>query len=136
VKEQRLADFAAGRFRVLVSKPSICGFGLNWQHAARMSFVGVTDSWEAYYQAVRRCWRFGQRQEVHVHVFASEAEGAVVANLKRKDQSASAMSAAMASETRAAVQESVLGFSRDTNEYRADRAVKIPNFLEQTPCNA
>jgi superfamily II DNA or RNA helicase len=135
-KESRLADFAHGRVRVLVSKPSICGFGLNWQHAARMAFVGVTDSWEAYYQAVRRCWRFGQRQEVHVHVFASEAEGAVVANLKRKDHASSAMSAAMASETRAAVQESVLGFSRDTNDYRADRVVQIPRFLEQTPCNA
>jgi predicted Zn-dependent protease len=59
-----------------------------------------------------------------------------VANLKRKDQASSAMSAAMASETRAAVQESVLGFSRETNEYRADRVVQIPHFLEQTPCNA
>jgi hypothetical protein len=52
VKEQRLADFVAGKFRVLVSKPSICGFGLNWQHSARMAFVGVTDSFESYYQAV------------------------------------------------------------------------------------
>ena len=66
VKEQRLADFAAGRIRVLVSKPSICGFGLNWQHSARMAFVGVTDSFESYYQAVRRCWRFGQKRDVHV----------------------------------------------------------------------
>ena len=71
VKEQRLTDFAAGKFRVLVSKPSICGFGLNWQHASHMAFVGVTDSFEAYYQAVRRCWRFGQKRDVHVHVFAS-----------------------------------------------------------------
>ena len=60
VKERRLHDFAHGKIRVLVSKPSICGFGLNWQHCNHMAFVGVTDSFEAYYQAVRRCWRFGQ----------------------------------------------------------------------------
>jgi hypothetical protein len=56
-KERKLIDFAEGRIRVLVTKPSIAGFGLNWQHCARMAFVGVTDSWESYYQAVRRCWR-------------------------------------------------------------------------------
>jgi glutamine synthetase len=75
----------------LVSKPSICGFGLNWQHSARMAFVGVTDSFESYYQAVRRCWRFGQKRDVHVHVFASSAEGAVVANLRRKERDAMEM---------------------------------------------
>ena len=84
VKEQRLHDFAHGKIQVLVSKPSICGFGLNWQHCARMAFVGVTDSFEAYYQAVRRCWRFGQQRPVDVHVFASQQEGAVVANLRRE----------------------------------------------------
>lgn len=89
-KERRLADFAAGRIRVLVTKPSIAGFGLNWQHCARMAFVGVTDSFESYYQAVRRCWRFGQKRDVHVHVFASSAEGAIVANLKRKERDAMA----------------------------------------------
>ena len=77
-KVARLMDFAEGRIRVLVSKPSICGFGLNWQHCARMAFVGVTDSYEAYYQAVRRCYRFGQRRGVNVHVFSSELEGAVI----------------------------------------------------------
>jgi SNF2 family DNA or RNA helicase len=53
-----------------------------------MAFVGVTDSYEAYYQAVRRCWRFGQSREVHVHIFASKAEGAIVSNLKRKEREA------------------------------------------------
>ncbi len=130
VKEQRLADFAAGKFRVLVSKPSICGFGLNWQHAARMAFVGVTDSFEAYYQAVRRCWRFGQKRDVHVHVFASESEGAVVANLKRKERDAALMAESLSTETRDAVMESVTGQKRQTNTYNAAHRVMVPAFLK------
>jgi superfamily II DNA or RNA helicase len=129
VKEQRLADFAAGKFRVLVSKPSICGFGLNWQHAARMAFVGVTDSFESYYQAVRRCWRFGQKRDVHVHVFASEAEGAVVANLRRKERDAIQMAESLSAETRDAVMQSVTGSTRQTNIHNAAHRVKVPGFL-------
>jgi hypothetical protein len=130
VKEQRLRDFASGKIRVLVTKPSIAGFGLNWQHCARMSFVGVTDSFESYYQAVRRCWRFGQTRTVCVHIFASEREGAVVANLKRKEADALAMSEMLSGETRAAVQANVLGMVRQTNPYNATRRVTVPRFLE------
>ncbi len=130
VKEQRLADFAAGKFRVLVSKPSICGFGLNWQHSARMAFVGVTDSFESYYQAVRRCWRFGQKRDVHIHVFASSAEGAVVANLKRKERDATAMAESLSAETRDAVMQSVTGTTRQTNTYNAAKSVVVPSFLK------
>lgn len=128
-KERKLLDFAAGKIRVLVTKPSIAGFGLNWQHCARMAFVGVTDSWEAFYQAVRRCWRFGQAREVHVHVFASEREGAVVANLKRKEADAEAMSDALSAETREAVRANVHGLTRDTNDYTPSRAIEAPAWL-------
>lgn len=130
VKEHRLADFAAGKFRVLVSKPSICGFGLNWQHSARMAFVGVTDSFEAYYQAVRRCWRFGQTRDVHVHVFASSAEGAVVANLKRKERDAQLMAQSLSAETHDAVMQSVTGTVRSTNTHNATNPVAVPSFLK------
>lgn len=128
-KERRLADFAEGRARVLVSKPSICGWGLNWQHAARMAFVGVTDSYEAYYQAVRRCWRFGQKREVHVHIFASKAEGSIVANLKRKEREAGMMADALGAETRDAVMQEVTGSHRETNEYNASRTVQVPAWM-------
>jgi hypothetical protein len=131
VKEQRLADFAAGRARVLVTKPSLAGFGLNWQHAARMAFVGVTDSYEAYYQAVRRCWRFGQKREVHVHIFASKAEGSIVANLKRKEREAGEMAESLGAETREAVQSEVVGLTRETNLYNAVHRVKVPAFLKE-----
>ena len=90
-KRRVLLDFAEGRVRVLVTKPSIAGFGMNWQHCAHMAFVGVSDSWEQYYQAVRRCWRFGQTRSVTVHVIAADTEGAVVANLNRKDSQAAEM---------------------------------------------
>lgn len=129
-KERRLADFAAGRIRVLVTKPSIAGFGLNWQHCARMAFVGVTDSFESYYQAVRRCWRFGQTRDVHVHVFASDAEGAVVANLKRKERDALQMAESLSAETREAVMTEVTGLTRQTNTYAANSRVSVPSFLE------
>ena len=128
-KERRLRDFAEGRARVLVSKPSICGWGLNWQHSARMAFVGVTDSYEAFYQAVRREWRFGQTRDVHVHVFASKAEGAVVANLKRKEREAGEMAEALSDETRDAVMQEVTGTRRETNTYNASQRVAVPAFL-------
>ena len=130
VKQQRLQDFAAGKFRVLVSKPSICGFGLNWQHSARMAFVGVTDSFEAYYQAVRRCWRFGQKRDVHVHVFASSAEGAVVQNLRRKERDAASMAESLSEETRDAVMQEVTGTTRQTNTHNAAHKVTVPAFLK------
>lgn len=131
VKERRLRDFAEGRIRVLVTKPSIAGWGLNWQHCARMAFVGVTDSFEAYYQAVRRCWRFGQKREVHVHIFASKSEGAVVANLKRKERDAQRMAESLSAETHDAVMAQVVGAARQTNDYNAVHTVTVPAWMRR-----
>lgn len=119
-----------GNVQVMISKPSVFGWGLNWQHCARMAFVGVTDSFEAYYQAVRRCWRFGQQRPVDVHVFASQQEGAVVANLRRKEADARAMADAMAAETLDAVRENILGRTKDTNPYHATARMLVPSFME------
>lgn len=85
VKAQRMLDFTHGKLRVLISKPSICGFGMNWQHCARMAFVGLNDSFEQFYQAVRRCHRFGQTRPVHVHIFVADSEGQILNNIKRKE---------------------------------------------------
>jgi superfamily II DNA or RNA helicase len=128
-KERLLHDFKTGKARVLITKCSIAGFGLNWQHCCRMAFVGVTDSFEAYYQAVRRCWRFGQKKPVDVHIFASNQEGAVVQNLKRKEADAKKMAEAMAAETIEAVRSAVIGRKKETNPYTADKAMNIPTFL-------
>lgn len=128
-KEQRLADFAAGKTRVLISKPSICGFGLNWQHCADVAFVGLTDSWEAYYQAIRRCWRFGQKRPVHVHVFASELEGAVVRNVERKSRDAEALGEALSRETAGVVQAEVIGGSRLSSTSNHTEKTQFPTFI-------
>jgi superfamily II DNA or RNA helicase len=128
-KERKLIDFAGGKIRVLVTKPSIAGWGLNWQHCRNVGFVGVTDSWESYYQAVRRCWRFGQKRDVHVHIFASEQEGSVVANLKRKEKDAIAMADALAAEVIGNVKADVLCQRRESNNYTASSKVQLPSFM-------
>jgi hypothetical protein len=88
-KARRVRGFVDGEIRVLVSKPRILGFGMNFQHCARMAFLGLSDSYESYYQCIRRCWRFGQRQPVDVHVIVSDAERLVVENVRRKQRDAS-----------------------------------------------
>lgn len=93
VKTDRLLGFADGKYRVLITKPKVAGFGMNWQHCGEMIFVGLSDSFEQYYQAVRRCWRQGRSGPVNVHVITADTEGAVVANIKRKqDQADNVMS--------------------------------------------
>jgi DNA modification methylase len=80
-KATALLDFADGKIKRLITKPSIAAFGLNWQHCARMAFVGLSDSYEAYYQAIRRCYRYGQTRVVHAHVVLSELEGQIAVNV-------------------------------------------------------
>ncbi len=92
VKRNAVLGFVAGDIRVLISKVRIVGYGLNFQHCHQMAFVGIGDSYEQYYQAIRRCWRFGQRHPVSAHIVVSEAETAVVDNVRRKERAASAMS--------------------------------------------
>jgi superfamily II DNA or RNA helicase len=83
-KEERMNAFSEGRARVLISKPSICGFGMNWQHASRMVFASISYSYESFYQAIRREWRFGQKKPVNVHVVISDAELPVWRTIERK----------------------------------------------------
>ena len=128
-KEARILGWMAGERPIILSKPSIMGWGVNMQRAARMAFVGVTDSYEAYYQAIRRIWRFGQKRECHAHIFASKAEGAIVANLKRKEREAAQMAESLSAETADAVLAEVTGTHRQTNPHQADRAVNVPAFL-------
>lgn len=100
VKESNLTAFSTGQARVIITKPSIAGFGLNWQHAARMAFVGLSFSYESFYQAVRRCWRFGQKRQVDVHVACADTEESIWQIVSRKagdhDAMKTEMTAAMA----------------------------------------
>ena len=90
-KENALIGFSTGKIRVLITKPSIAGHGMNWQHSCHMVFVGLSDSYEMFYQAVRREWRFGQKRPVECYVVTASTEGAVVTNIRRKERQASEM---------------------------------------------
>ena len=99
-KEAGLADFATGARKVIITKPSVAGQGLNWQHCARVAFVGRTFSYEAWYQAVRRCWRFGQTRPVEVHIIVAEGEDQIGRVIDRKAEGHAAMKLAMANAMR------------------------------------
>lgn len=129
-KEQKLEDFSLGKIRVLVTKPSICGFGMNWQHCADTAFVGLNDSFEQVYQAVRRFYRFGQTKPVNVHFIASEIEGAVVANIKRKEVQAEHMAEQMVAHMKDLSAESIRGAIRETASYDAINEMIIPTWLQ------
>jgi hypothetical protein len=130
VKERKLLDFTEGRIRVLVTKPSVAGFGMNWQHCADTGFVGLSDSFEQYYQAVRRFWRFGQSKPVNCHIVSAETEGATLANIRRKEADAERMAGAMVRHMADLSSQSVRGMVRDRPNYAPQEPVLIPDWLE------
>lgn len=128
-KTARLEAFSSGKLRCLITKPSIAGFGLNWQNCSHMIFVGLSDSFEMMYQAIRRCWRFGQKNRVYVHIITSEAEGAVRENIIRKEEQAQEMISEMVLYTRELLAENIHGTVKEKSEYRPEKDMKIPEWL-------
>ncbi len=125
-KTARLMGFVNGSVRVLVSKPSIAGWGMNFQRCSHMVFVGLNDSFEQLFQAIRRCWRFGQTQPVHAWFIASTAEGAVVNNLAEKEAAAEHMANEMSRHTATLMTRSL----RDARELvRHEKAMALPAWL-------
>ena len=131
-KEKGITGFLTGENRVLVSKPSIAGFGINAQNAHIEIFVGLSDSFESYYQAVRRCWRFGQEQPVDVYIIISEAEGAVKENIQRKQRDAERMTDELIAFTREFLKSDMKQTKRDVDEYYAFEKMEVPGWLKQT----
>jgi hypothetical protein len=130
VKERKLLDFSEGRIRVLVTKPTVAGFGMNWQHCADTGFVGLNDSFEQYYQAVRRFWRFGQTKPVNCHIVSAETEGATLTNIRRKEADAERMAGAMVRHMADLSTENVRGMVRDRPDYAPTQPVIVPEWLE------
>lgn len=114
-KTDGMMGFTEGRHRVLITKAKIAGFGMNWQHCNQMVFVGLSDSFEQYYQAVRRCWRQGQKRDVNVWIVTTDREGAVVENIRRKQIQADTMMDEMAKIAASFFK----GFDKAKNELRA-----------------
>jgi hypothetical protein len=128
-KERKLIDFSDGNIEKLVTKPSIAGFGMNWQHCNRTGYVGLNDSFEQLYQSVRRFWRFGQRNDVLVDLISDEREGAVIANLRRKEADADRMASAMVRHMQDLSTRAVRGVVRDTPNYNPQTALILPSWL-------
>lgn len=119
-KEARINRFSFGKSKNIITKPSITGFGLNWQHCHNMIFVGMDDSYESYYQAVRRCYRFGQKNKVNVHIISSESEGEVKKNIERKAAQADEMSRQMVAHMRKFTTMEIKGISIEKSDYSRD----------------
>ncbi|UQE74225.1 DEAD/DEAH box helicase [Gordonia sp. PP30] len=99
-KARLLLGFADGEHRVLITKPSIASMGMNWQHCARMAFVGLSDSYEQYYQCIRRCYRYGQHRVVQAHIVLSDLESQIADNVARKERTASQITTALINHSR------------------------------------
>lgn len=128
VKEARMQAWIAGERPVLVTKPSLAGFGLNLQRCARMIFVGLSDSYEAYYQSIRRCWRFGQQRPVHAYIVLTEPEEAIYANVCRKQREAEATSAELAKHVAAFERAEIASVGRREDTPHT-QPVQLPHWL-------
>ena len=124
MKEERLVGFSEGSVRVIVSKPTVAGFGLNWQHCARIAFAGLSFSYEQFYQAVRRCWRFGQTREVDCHIAMADTERNIWDVVSRKAGDHEAMKTEMYSAMRRAHESRQIKI-----DYQPTQAVQLPAWI-------
>jgi len=129
-KEKTMMGFSDGTVQRLVTKPSIAGFGMNWQHCSKVIFVGLSDSYEKFYQAVRRSWRFGQQKTVDCYIVTSAIEGAIVANIKRKEKQAQEMADGMVQNMHVYNSENIKGLQRSQTKYKPQTKIIIPDWMK------
>lgn len=119
-----------GDVRVLIAKPECCAFGLNWQHCRNMVFTGLSDSYEQYYQALRRCWRFGQTESVNVWIVISAMEGCVKENIRQKDEKFQKMQDEMIQLTKETTQKELKQTCRLSTPYEPAVMMVLPAWSE------
>jgi hypothetical protein len=124
-KEERIEAFATGKVKHIIGKPSMIGFGLDWSHCARMAFVGRSYSYETWYQAVRRCWRFGQKDTVIVHLIVAEGENEIGRVIDRKADDHDGMKRAMRDAMRRAVGRS----AATKTPYNPQHKARLPSWI-------
>ena len=129
-KEDGIVGFIDGKYRVMVTKPSVAAWGINAQNAHIEIFVGLSHSFEMYYQAVRRCWRFGQEYPVDVYVIISSAEGEIVKNIARKQADAERMIDELTAQTKERLISDLHSVKRENAEYYAFERMAIPEWLK------
>lgn len=130
-KVQSVLDFTTGKTHSLISKASIIGMGINAQCCHKMIFVGLSDSFEAYYQAVRRCWRFGQQNPVDVHIIISDAEGAVKSNIERKQADAERLTKELVKHTKDILKDDIQATTRIVETYFATEKMIVPEWIKE-----
>lgn len=129
-KANEMLNFSENKTKVLVTKSLIAGFGMNWQNCHNMIFVGVSDSFEQYYQAVRRCWRFGQEKEVNVYLVIGSREGTVKDNLDRKAEQTEKMQKIMVEYTKEITSKEIRCTYRNVTEYNPTITMILPKWEE------
>ena len=127
-KAARLEAFIDTPGAVLVTKPTLAGFGMHFQHRARMAFVGIGDSYEQYYQSVRRCYRFGQTREVRAHVVVADVEQVIYENVLRKEREAQEMARELVKHV-ADYERAEIGHVEQGLRYEADQLMEVPAWL-------
>ena len=129
-KINSMLNFAQGDIKCLVTKPKIAGFGMNWQNCHNMIFTGLSDSYEAYYQALRRCWRFGQTKEVNVYIIISAKEGCVKQNIERKQTDFIKMQKEMTELTKEITKKELKKTCRLSTPYNPQTKMILPDWEE------
>lgn len=130
LKIERESDWREGRHQALVTKPLCFGYGMNWQHCHNMIFTGLSDSYEQYYQALRRCWRFGQSEVVNVYIIISAKEGCVKQNIERKEADFVKMQSEMIKLTKEITKKELKKTSRISTPYNPTEEIKLPVWEE------
>lgn len=129
-KSESMLNFSKGKSKCIVTKPKIAGFGMNWQNCHNMIFTGLSDSYEQYYQALRRCWRFGQEHEVNVYIIISSKEGCVKENIERKQTDFLKMQSEMTNLTKEITKKELRSTCRISTPYEPKIEMKLPNWEE------
>lgn len=130
LKIQRELDWREGRAQTLISKPLVYGYGMNWQHCHNIIFTGLSDSYEQYYQALRRCWRFGQEEDVNVWIVISAKEGCVKENIERKEADFVHMQEEMIKLTKEITKKELRKTCRISTPYEPEVKMILPNWEE------
>ena len=128
-KAEMMLKFAKGDIKCLVTKPLIAGMGMNWQICHKQVFTGLSDSYEQFYQAVRRCWRFGQTNPVDVHIVTAEREGEVLENVMRKEQQHIKMKKEMAERVKNITLANLRGVEPVRTNYEPKQTMKLPEWI-------
>ena len=128
-KSKNMLAFAKGELAEIVSKPKIAGLGMNWQNCNKVIFLGLSDSYEQFYQAVRRFYRFGQKNKVHVWIVTADTEGAVVENIRRKERDANNMYSEMVKYMNTENRIAVSGQMAKKSEYAPKQTMQLPRFI-------